>query len=181
MATESNIAALRGNFGDRTLTITFQALEGNATAATITGPRGDMSGVTYASPIVEGDLVKLSTTCAWGVERCAVGDMAVLGIAQHTPIGEMNQTMTQANMVTNKALRTVVVECFGVMTREVQLEAGNAAIAEGDYLTAGAVARNCFDKIGAGYTATVALADAAGASGDTIPALFGYFGLLSAN
>tara|TARA_R110002020_G_scaffold250371_1_gene464441 strand:+ start:16 stop:558 length:543 start_codon:yes stop_codon:yes gene_type:complete len=180
MATESNIAALRGNFGDRTLTITFQALEGNATASTITGPRGDMSGVTYAAPIAEGDLVKLSTTCAWGVEKAGAGDMAIIGIAQHTPIGEMNATMTQANMVTNKKLRTVVVEVLGLMTREVVLDAGNGAIAVGDYLTAGATAQT-FDKIGAGYTATLALADAGAASGDSIPALFGYCGLLSAN
>lgn len=181
MATVSNIAALRGNFGDKTLTITFQALEGNATGTTISGPRGDVTGVTYASPIAEGDFVKLSTNCSWGVEICAAGDMEVLGIAQHEPIGPLNETMTEANMITNKVLRTVVVEVFGTMTREVALEGANTICAIGDFLTSGATTRNCVDVIGAGYTTTIALADAAAASGDTIPVLYGWFGLMSAN
>ena len=181
MATVSNIGALRGNFGDRTLTITFQALEGNATGTTISGPRGDVTGVTYASPIAEGDFVKLSTNCTWGVEICAAGDTSIIGIAQHEPIGPVNATTTEANMITNKTLRTVVVEVFGTMTREVPLEAANTVCAIGSYLTAGATTRNTVDVIGTGYTTTLALADAAASSGDTIPVLWGWFGLMTAN
>ena len=186
MATESNIAALRGNFGDNTLTITFQAMEGAATATTISGPRGDMTGVTYAAPIAEGDLVALvpvDTTggAAWCVAKAAANTANPIGIAQHVPIGELNESMNQANQLTNKVLRTVVVEVFGIMTREVALEAANTAVDLGDYLTCGASTANAFDKLGSGYSTIVALADAAGSSGDTIPALFGYYGLLSAN
>tara|TARA_R100000808_G_C2144369_1_gene152140 strand:- start:1068 stop:1628 length:561 start_codon:yes stop_codon:yes gene_type:complete len=186
MATESNIAALRGNFGDNTLTITFQAMEGDATATTISGPRGDVTGVTYGTPIAEGDLVELvpvDTTggAAWCVAQATATTANPIGIAQHVPIGELNETMTQANQVTNKVLRTVVVEVFGIMTREVVLEGANTAVDLGDYLTVGGTTINAFDKLGAGYSTIVALADAAASSGDTIPALFGYYGLLSAN
>lgn len=173
MATESAIKALHGNYEDRSLLVTFQCAEGNATATTIKGPRGDMKGVTYASPIAKGDFVKLSTAAVYTVAK---NDAAgLIGIAQSEPIGPVNATTTQATMVTDKTLRTVVVELFGACIREVKLEASNTAVAIGNYIAMHTDGQT-FDK-SASATTAVALADAAAASGDTIPVLFGYYGI----
>ena len=173
MATESAIKALSGNYEDRTLLVTFQVAEGTATATTVKGPRGDMSGVVYAAPVAKGDFVKLSTAAAY---TCAKNDAAIiLGIAQSEPIGPVNTTTTQAAMVTAKTLRTVVVELFGSMIREVPLAAAAGAIAVGTPLTT--ADGQTFTEVGAAGGA-IALADAGAASGDTIPVLFGHYGVI---
>lgn len=172
MATESAIKALSGNYEDRTLLITFQCAEGNATAATVKGPRGDMKGVTYAAPIAKGDFVKLSTDAVYTVAK---NDAAiVLGIAQSEPIGPVNVTTTQAAMITNKTLRSVVVEVFGHMIREVPLAADAGAIAVGTPLST--ADGQTFTDAGVPTGRAIALADAGAASADTIPVLFGFFG-----
>lgn len=174
MATESAIKALHGNYEDRVLLVTFQCAEGNATAATIKGPRGDMSGVTYASPIAKGDLVKLSTAAVYTVAK---NDAAVvLGIAQSEPIGPVNETTSQATMVTDGTLRTVVVELFGKCIREMTLDSNAGAISVGTYLTT-ADGQTVTDA-GATKETMIALADASAASGDTIPVLLGFYGAL---
>jgi hypothetical protein len=174
MATESAIKALHGNYEDRVLLVTFQCAEGNATETTVKGPRGDMTGVTYASPIAKGDFVKLDTNAVYTVAK---NDAAIfLGIAQSEPIGPVNETTTQATMITDGTLRTVVVELFGTCIREVSLSGAAGAIAIGDYLTS--ADGQTFTEVGATNTNTIALADAAAASGDTIPVLFGFYGQL---
>ena len=173
MATESAIKALSGNYEDRTLLVTFQVAEGNATAVTVKGPRGDMKGVTYAAPVAKGDFVKVSTAAAY---TCEKNDGPVfLGIAQSEPIGPVNVTTTQAAMVTAKTLRTVVVELFGAMVREVKLAGDAGAIAIGTPLTS--ADGQTFTEVGAAGGA-IALADAGAASGDTIPVLFGHYGVI---
>jgi hypothetical protein len=179
MATVSEIAALRGNYGDQLLTVTFSCLQGNATAATVDGPRGTMSGVTFAAPLAKGDLVKLSTACTWSVIKCAADDNSVLGVLVSDPVSSLNVTETQANQITNKNLSTGVIQVWGVMIREVVLESGNAALAIGNYLKTGATTVNRFDKKASGSNMTLALADAAANSGDTVPALFGWYGDLT--
>tara|TARA_R110001592_G_scaffold40193_1_gene132129 strand:- start:2974 stop:3498 length:525 start_codon:yes stop_codon:yes gene_type:complete len=174
MATESAIKALSGNYEDRTLLVTFQVAEGNATAVTVKGPRGDMSGVTYAAPVAKGDLVKISSAACYTVAK---NDGAViLGIAQSEPIGPVNVSTTQAAMVTAKTLRTVTVELFGKMIREVKLAADAGAVALGMPLTS--ADGQTFTDAGAGTNNCIALADAGAASGDTIPVLFGFYGAL---
>ncbi len=172
MATESAIKALHGNYETDSLLVTFQCAEGNATAATIKGPRGDISGVTYAAPLAKGDLVKLSTAAVYTVEKNDSAD--VLGIVQSEPLGPVNTTTSQANMVTDGTLRTVVVELFGRAIREVALQGSNTAVAIGDFIKLHSDGQT-FDKSSSATTA-IALADASGASGDTIPVLFGWYG-----
>lgn len=173
MATESAIKALSGNYEDRTLLVTFQVAEGTATATTVKGPRGDMKGVVYASPVAKGDFVKVSTAATY---TCAKNDgPIILGIAQSEPIGPVNATTTQAAMITNKTLRTVVIELFGAMIREVPLAADAGAVAVGTPLTT--ADGQTFTDAGAAGGA-IALADAGATSGDTIPVLFGHYGVI---
>lgn len=174
MATESAIKALHGQYEDRTLLVTFQCAEGNATAATVKGPRGDMSGVTYAAPIAKGDFVKLSSAAVYTIAKN--DGPAVLGMVQSEPIGPVNETKTQAAMVGDGTLRTVVVELFGTMIREVALDANAGAISIGTFLTS--ADGQTMTDVGATKERAVALADASAASGDTIPVLFGYYGAL---
>lgn len=175
MATTSAINALRGGFGDGLLTVTFQCLEGNATASTVVGTRGSMGGVSYAAPIAKGDLVKLDTACTWACTKVAAGNNDLLGIVVSDPVGDLEATMTQANQITNKRLRTCVVQVFGTLIREVALASNNAALAIGDSVAHDDAQVNKFDKDGTANT-TLALADAAGSSGDTVPVLFGWYG-----
>lgn len=172
MATESAIKALHGNYEDRVLLVTFQCAEGNATATTVKGPRGDMSGVTYAAPIAKGDIVKLDTAAVYTVAKN--DGTFMLGIAQSEPIGPVNATTTQATMVTDKTLRTVVVELFGQSIREMKLHSGAGAISVGTMLTT--LDGQTVTDVGATKEVMVALADASAASEDTIPVLLGYYG-----
>lgn len=177
MATTSAISALRGGFGDNGLTITFQCIEGNATASTVVGTRGSMGGVSYVAPIAKGDLVKLTTACTWAVAKVAGNDQTLLGIVVSDPVGDLETTMTQANQITNKRLRTCVVRVLGHMVREVVLGTDNTAVAIGNSVAHHASQINKFNKDGTANT-TLALADAAANSGDTIPVLFGFYGAL---
>jgi hypothetical protein len=173
----SAIAALRGGFGDNGLTITFQCLEGNATASTVVGTRGSMGGVSYAAPIAKGDLVKLTTDCTWGVLPCAANDQGVLGVVVSDPVGDLEETMTQANQVTNKRLRTAVVLVFGQMVREVKTATNNTAIAIGDSVKHSATQVMKFDK-DATANQTLALHAVGATTEATFPVLFGWYGAL---
>ena len=173
----SAIAALSGGFGDNGLTITFQCLEGNATASTVVGTRGSMGGVSYAAPIAKGDLVKLTTDCTWGVLPAAANDQNILGVVVSDPVGDLEETMTQANQITNKRLRTAVVLVFGQMVREVKTASNNAAIAIGDSVKHSQTQVMKWDK-DSSANQTLALHAVGATTEATFPVLFGWYGAL---
>jgi hypothetical protein len=161
-----------GKLGPR---LTFKANEGNLTITTIDTVGGEIPGPVFATPIKDGDYVKLTGNME--VTACVATDTECIGVAVGKPQFK-GQQPTVNKTWGNFTPRMVTVELMGAAVRTVTLEAANTKVDAGMMVKLGATTAQRFDKATV-ENGTRVLVGAAANSGAKIPVLFGFTGLLT--
>ena len=161
----------KGAFG---VTHIFKAKQGNRTAGPQYNGFGKTKGVSYASDIHKGDLVKISGDEE--VVKCSVGDTTAIGVAMDDfyHVGAIPTTSANWGSYDNNCY--VKVETFGRTIKTVQLEAANSAVTAGNYIKVGSTTYGRYDK-DSNSTNAIALEAATASSGARIKVLVGFIPL----
>ncbi len=162
----------QGKLGPR---FTFKCNEGNMTIGTISTVGGEIKGPIFASPIADGDWVKLVDDRE--IEACEATDPETIGQAVGTPTFYGKQP-TADKTWGNYEPRRVTVECMCKAIRTVQLEALNTKVDAGEMVTFGGTTDQRFDKATV-ENGTRAIVGGGASSGAKIPVMFGFYGLLT--
>jgi hypothetical protein len=163
----------QGQLGPR---FTFKCNEGNVTIQTGSPVGGDVSIPVFASPIADGDWVKLTGDRL--ISKCAATDPETIGQVVGTPSWWNTKQPTANKTWGNYEPRRVTVECMCKAIRTVQLEAANTEVTYGMMVKLGATTAQRFDKATVeNYTRVIVSGGAS--SGAKIPVMFGFYGNLT--
>ena len=147
----------------------FKVKEGNLTMTTTQGVGGDITRPQVASPILEGDPVKIAGDLLF--EKCSAGD-APIAYAHANPMDWDVEPTANANDG-DYTRRYCSLEFIGKKIKTVKLEAGNSAVTAGNYIKIGATTVGRYDKnANASGAVGIALEGASASSGAEIAVLF---------
>ena len=147
----------------------FKVKEGNLTMTTTQGVGGDIVRPSLASPIVEGDPVKIAGDLLF--VKCSAGDIPI-AYAHANPNDWEVEPTANANDG-DYPRRYCALEFVGRKIKTVKLEAANSAVTAGNYIKVGATTVGCYDKNANATNAVgIALEGASASSGAEIAVLF---------